>query len=74
MGDLSRVTQQSVEAYRPLLDRLSLSVKLELYKAIYGNAETMTEEALTIGVALTADPSIQKYLNIIWQKNNAQQT
>jgi hypothetical protein len=74
MSDLSRVTKQSVDAYGPLLDELSLSVKMELYRAIYGNAETMTEEVLSLGVALTADPDIRKYLKIILRKNDTQQT
>jgi hypothetical protein len=64
MEGLNETTKQCVVTYGPLLDKLSISVKMELYKAIYRHSETMTEEVLSLGVALTADSTVRKYLNI----------
>lgn len=64
MGSLNETTKQCVAAYGSLLDKLSISVKMELYKAIYSHPETMSEDVLSLGVALTADSTVRKYLNI----------
>jgi hypothetical protein len=71
MSNLSRVVNESNAAFEPLLAKLSAPVKMELYKAIYSdaaNAANMTEEVLTLGVALTSDPSIQRWLSMTFSR------
>ena len=52
------------QSVSPLLNKLDQSVKFEMYRAIYADIENMPEEVLSLGVALTADPDIQNYLNL----------
>ena len=68
MSDLSRVVGESSAAFEPLVAKLSTPVKMELYKAIYSDAANMTEEALTLGVALTSDPSVQNWLSMAFRR------
>jgi hypothetical protein len=63
-NELQQAIAPAIAAYRPLLNKLSQSVKFEMYRAIYADAENMPEEVLSLGVALTADPDIQNYLNL----------
>ena len=63
-NELNQVIAPCIAAYRPLLQKLSQSVKFEMYRAIYADAENMPEEVLSLGVALTSDPDIQNYLNL----------
>ena len=61
-NELNDAIAPCIDAYRPLLQKLSQSVKVEMYRAIYADEENMPEEVLSLGVALTADPDIQSYL------------
>jgi hypothetical protein len=73
MEDMNNELNQAIEpclaAYRPLLQKLSQSVKVEMYSAIYADAKNMPEEVISLGVALTADPDIQDYLNRYMRSN-----
>lgn len=60
---LESVISESVKAYGPMLQKIDLTSKTQLYQAIYADADTATEEMLSLGCAITADPHFQNWLN-----------
>ena len=52
-----------IKAYKPLLDKLTVATKIEIYTKIYQNIEGATDEMLSLGLAITADPHFQSWMN-----------
>lgn len=52
------------KAFKPLLDKLPLSTKVEIYNAIFMadlDPSHLSEEILTLGCAISVDPQYQKW-------------
>lgn len=60
---LGKTISDSVVAFQPMLSKMSLDSKIEMHNAIYSFGASATDEMLTLGVAITADPYYQRWMN-----------
>lgn len=63
MSELDCITD-SYKAFKPLLDKLPLATKVEIYNAIFMadlDPSNLSEEILTLGCAISVDPQYQQW-------------
>ncbi len=64
--ELKSETKELVEyitkAYQPLLQKLSLSTKLEIHRLIYEDTESITDEMAGLGCAIWNDKEVREYV------------